>query len=295
MARYQYRHRKPQRRKLRFSRILTFLVLLLLLAYPFWEATHITVAKRTVLVPSLAPNLKNMEIAYVTDIHQGMFFSQARVNQLINQINALGADIVILGGDYAENPAGAIAFFQNAPRIQARLGVYGVLGANDRSESEEDLNLLVGEMKTYGCIPLVNNVTRVKAGQTYVHIAGADDFTNGMPDIQDMASQVKQSDFVVFVAHDPDLLIPAFSAKSSDGDTHWFDLALFGQTHGGQITVFGRPLLPGFAPSSGLRYLTGWREENRAGILISNGIGTSVIPMRLFAQPQIHLMTLKAK
>ena len=45
----------------------------------------------------------------------------------------------------------------------------------------------------------------------------------------------------------------------------------------------------------GSRYLSGWLEENRASLLISNGIGTSNAPVRLFAPPQIHLITLKSR
>ena len=42
------------------------------------------------------------------------------------------------------------------------------------------------------------------------------------------------------------------------------------------------------------RYWRGWYEANRAKILVSNGVGTSVVPMRLFAKPQIHLITMLA-
>lgn len=295
MSRYQFKYRKPQRRKIRFSRILLAILLLCLIAYPFYEANQLFVEQRTVQVPGLHANLKNMKIVFLSDIHQGQFFSQARVNSLINQINSLSPDIVLLGGDYGEDSDGAIAFFKNAPHIQARLGVFGVVGNHDRTEPESNFSQLVAEMKNYGCLPLTNNVTRVKVGQTYVYIAGVDDYDNGFPDVKGVAAQVSKDDFVIFVGHNPDLLAEAFSVKSGDGDNHWFDLALFGHTHGGQVTLFGQPLLPGGVPEIGLRYLTGWREENRASILVSNGVGTSTVPVRVFAPPQIHLITLKAK
>ncbi len=41
--------------------------------------------------------------------------------------------------------------------------------------------------------------------------------------------------------------------------------------------------------------MSGWLEENRAAVLVSNGVGTSVAPLRLMATPQIHLITLKAR
>ncbi|MEA5015616.1 MAG: metallophosphoesterase [Candidatus Limiplasma sp.] len=295
MPRYPLKYRKPPRRRVRFSRVFMFLVLLAMIVYPFWEASRLTVEERTVQVANLHPNLKGMRIVFASDIHEGAFFSHSRVVNLINTINGLSPDLVLLGGDYAEDSAGAIEFFRTAPPIQARLGVFGVVGNHDRTEPESNFSLLVGQMTKYGCLPLTNNVARVKVGQTYAYIAGVDDFYNGYPDVAGVASQVSKDDFVIFVGHTPDLLPAAFAAKTRENDNHWFDLALFGHTHGGQVTLFGQPLIPKLRPEIGLRYLSGWREENRASILISNGVGTSNFPARLFATPQIHLITLKSK
>lgn len=272
-----------------------FLVLVGLIAYPFWQATQLYVEQKTVQVVGLPANLKNLKIVFASDIHQGAFFSQGRVNNLVKTINSLSPDIVILGGDYAEGSASAISFFQNAPTIQARLGVFGVVGNHDRTEPESNFSLLVAAMKSFGCLPLTNNVARIKVGETYVNIAGVDDYYNGFPDVKGVAAEVKKDDFVIFVGHTPDLLPAALAAVGSDGDNHWFDLALFGHTHGGQITLFGRPLISKLTPEVGTRYLNGWKEVNRASILISNGVGTSNFPARLFAPPQIHLITLKSK
>ncbi len=295
MARYEYKHRRPPRHRIRFSRVLMFLILMGIIIYPFYEATTLKVDYRTANVVDLPANLRNLKIAFVSDIHQGQFFSQARVNSLVAQINSLGADLVILGGDYAEDSDGAISFFETAPAIQARLGVYAVVGNHDRTEPESNFGVLVGEMKSYGCTPLTNNIAKIKVGQSYITIAGVDDYYNGYPDVAGVAAQVKKDDFVIFVGHSPDLLPAAFAAKGADGDTHWFDLALFGHTHGGQVTLLGQPLFLNLTPEVGLRYLTGWKEENRASILVSNGVGTSNFPVRLFAQPQLHVITLKSK
>ena len=293
MARHPYRHRKPRRRQFHPMRFFLLLFCLLLILYPFWEASRLTVDYRNIQVTGLPANLRNLKIAFFSDVHQGKFFSQDRVNQFINRVNSLGADIVIMGGDYAEDSESAIAFFQNANRLQARLGVFTLLGDHDRSEPDSNFGLLLAEIRNVGYLPLTNQVARVKVGQTYLSIAGVDDLENGFPNVKDVASQVLRDDFVIFAAHNPDLLADAFAARSGDGSPQWFDLALFGHTHGGQATLFGRPLFPGRTPEIGLRYLSGWLAENRANILISNGVGVSQLPLRLFAQPQIHLITLK--
>ena len=295
LSRYEYRYRKPQRRRPRFSRIVMLLLLLAMVAYPFYEAYHLNIDEHPVQIPDLPANLKNIRIVYASDIHESARYPQGMVNSLIKTINGQSADLVLLGGDYADDSAGAIDFFKNLPKIQARLGVFGVLGNHDRTVPESNLALLVKAMTNAGVTPLVNGVARVKVGQTYLFVSGVDDYYNGYPDVQSVASQVNAGDFVIFLGHSPDLLPAAVKAVGSDGDNHWFDLALFGHTHGGQITLFGYPLLASYIPDVGDRYLSGWLEENRANILVSNGVGTGVFPARLFAPAQIHVITLKSK
>ena len=199
MPKYHYRYRKPQRRHFPVRLALVLLALLALCIYPFIEARTLTVDEHTVQVANLPANLKNLKIVYATDIHQGRWFSQSRVNELVKTINGLSADLVILGGDYAEDSDGAIEFFENLPSISARIGVYAVLGNHDRTEPESNLSVLIGTIKGRGIIPLVNNVAAVKRGQTYFYIAGVDDYYNGYPDVEGVASQVKASDFVIAI------------------------------------------------------------------------------------------------
>ncbi|NLO86734.1 MAG: metallophosphoesterase [Clostridiales bacterium] len=295
MARYQYKYRPPQRRKFPMLAVMFILALVMLIVYPFLEARQLSVDEHTVTVSNLPTNLKNLKIVFVSDIHQNRWFSQMRVNDLIKMVNNLSADIIILGGDYADDSDGAIDFFYNAPKLHARLGVFAIMGNHDRTVPESNLNVLIAQMKNYGCIPLVNEVSRVKVGQTYVTIAGVDDYYNGYPEVAKVAAQVSQDDFVIFAGHTPDLMPDMLTARSSDGDNHWFDLALFGHTHGGQVTFFGKSIFKNLSPEIGSRYLTGWFEENRAAVLVSNGVGTSVLPVRFFAKPQIHSITLKSR
>lgn len=292
---YQYKHRRPQRRHFPLRAVLALIVLTLLCAYPFLEASLLTVDRHTVEVNNLPSNLRNLKIAFVSDIHQGPWFPQSRVNNLIKTLNGLSADIIIFGGDYANDSDGAIQFFENLPAVSARIGAYAVVGNNDRTEPESNLSKLVGVIKGRGLIPLVNNVSPIKLGQTYLYIAGVDDYYNGYPDVAGVAAQVKADDFVIFVGHTPDLMPDMLSAVGSDGDNHWFDLALFGHTHGGQINLLGFSPFFNLRTDVGLRYRTGWLEENRAAVLVSNGVGTTGIPARLFAVPQVHLITLKSR
>ena len=294
-TKYEYKYRRPQKRRIHIGWFLLLALVLGLLSYPFLEAGTLNIEEHTLYAVDLPANLKNIKIAYATDIHQSLWFSQERANELVRTLNNMSADLIILGGDYATDSTSAIEFFRNLPRLTARLGVFGVLGNHDRTEPESNLSTLIAEMKNAGVIPLVNSVESVKVGQSYIRIAGVDDYYNGYPNVAGVAAQVKVSDFVIFAGHTPDLMPDVLKARSAENDSHWFDLALFGHTHGGQISVLGHTPFSNLSPAVGARYLSGWLEENRASILISNGVGTSVVPARLFVPPQIHLITLKSR
>ena len=293
MPRYEYKYRKPQRRKRGLRRVLLVLVLLLMIAYPFFEAFHLNVKEHTTDIQSLPSNLKNLKVVFVSDIHQNLWDSQDRTNKIIKTINGLSPDLVLLGGDYAADPESAITFFEHLPLIQARLGAYGVLGSFDRNDSTTDLRNLQQAMVDAKVTPLVNEVVSIRVGQATLYLAGLDDLDHGDPNADGVAAKLSEDDFVILVGNNPDLLTDAIKAKDENGKTHWFDIGLFGHTHGGQITLFGKPLLSAFSPKTSTKYLSGWITENRAEILISNGVGTTIVPMRLFAPAQIHLIRLR--
>lgn len=283
--------RATSRRGCCLSRILTFLVLLAVLAYPFLEPFLLETETVYLTSDALSKDIGQLRIVYLSDIHEGSFYSHSRVQELATRINALNADLVLLGGDYAEDSESAIAFFQHLPMLRSRYGVYGVLGNHDRTVPESNLNLLRSAMVSAGVIPLVNDVAQVRIGHSSVYLAGIDDVNNGWPDITSVAVSVRQSDYVIFLSHSPEAITDAQRAKDADGKTGWFDLGLFGHTHGGQIAGLGSLL--GISKVSA-RYEKGWIRENRVDMLISCGVGTSVLPIRFLRRPQIHLITVRS-
>ena len=287
-----YRPRHQSRRGCScLGRILTFLVLLALLCYPFAEPYMLETESVSLSSADLPQDIGQLRIVYLSDIHAGFFFSQSRVNDLVQTVNRLNADLVLLGGDYAQDSDGAIAFFKALPSIHARYGVFGVMGNHDRTVPESNLQLLRAAMMSAGVTPLVNDVASVRIGTSDIYIAGIDDVNNGWPDIAGVASQTRQEDYVIFLSHSPEAIPDAQKAGDGNGRRSWFDLGLFGHTHGGQIALIG-PLL-GISKVDG-RYEQGWLTENRVSLLISRGVGTSVVPVRVGRRPQIHLITVRS-
>lgn len=292
--RYQPRHSAKAFRKpgkiARFMKAALIALLCLAVLWPFAEPFMLETESVTIESPDLPEDIGTLRIVYLTDIHRGPFFSDARVDELVSRVNALQPDLILLGGDYANTSEEAVAFFEQAPTFNARYAVCGVLGNHDRTIPESNLIRLKAVMHAAGITPLVNDVTRVRIGSSTVCIAGLDDPVNGWPDLPGVASKIYSDEFTIFLSHSPAVIPEALQTKSANGSRSWIDLGLFGHTHGGQVAVLGKLLNLAQVPP---RYHSGWLIENRANLLISRGVGTTHLPVRLFCMPQIHLITVK--
>ena len=288
---YRGKHRRKNRRRRR--RVTVLLILLFLcLCYPFVEAHLLMTDRVTLKSEDLPADIGNLRIVFVTDIHYGYFFSDAELNSLVSRINQLKPDIVLFGGGYATDHASAVRFFRNLPSIHARYAIAGVIGETDRGETPAELSRLQDVMRDAGVIPLVNEVYTVRIGNSAVCIAGLDDPLSGTPDLKTVASRVSASDYVVLLCHSPSVIPDTELVTDSADRLGWFDLGLFGHTHGGQMALFS-PILD-LASEVPERYRSGWLKENRIDLLISNGVGTLEFPARLFCYPQIHDINITA-
>jgi len=271
------------------TRLLPFLLIAYLFAEPFWLSED----RRTLFYADLPPAFDGLRVAFVTDIHAGPFFSQERLDKLIGRIDAWHPDVILLGGDYATDSDSAVAFFAARPGFSAPMGVYAVPGNHDRVLPESNLLRLLQAMREAGVTPLCNAMEVLRAEGQFIYLAGIDDYAVGHPDIQGVAAASRADGFTIFLMHNPDGIPEALAARDMNGAQGWADLILCGHTHGGQVTIFGQRALSDINRATGERFRTGWKREGGADILISNGVGATLLPIRFFARPQIHFLTLR--
>lgn len=271
--------------------VLLFICILFGFFAPFFPTIEHTVWA----CDSLSSDVGNIRIVFVSDIHYGFFYNENRLHKLVSQINSLYPDILIFGGDYGNDIDSSVEFFNKLSEhtLHVRYKILGVFGDKDTDHSEAQNKRLSDAMKNASVTPLYNSVDQVLINNGSIWIAGVDDPTFGSPNIKSVASATRQDDFVVFVAHNPSILQEAQQTTDKNGKLNWFDLALFGHTHGGQIPFLG----DSFGLTYGIdeHYQSGWLDENRVPILISNGLGTVHIPFRYFAPAQIHQIDLNIK
>ena len=103
------------------------------------------------------------------------------------------------------------------------------------------------------------------------------------PDIGAALRDVPGDAPVLVLSHDPDLF---------PGVPNRVSLTLSGHTHGGQVAVplLRRPMLPSYY---GERYARGHIVEHGRHLLVTSGVGTSGLPVRFLAPPEVYVLTLR--
>ena len=214
-------------------------------------------------------------LAFVTDVHAAPL---EQIVQIAESMSARGIGLLVLGGDFLPGEEGWPAL-RALSKTRTTDGIYGVDGNKDDWES------LKTGMETYGIHPLDNNGVAIRPG---FYLAGVGDLWNREPNVEAAVAQAQPEDFVLLVSHNPDV-----SMRQSLSSV---DLVLSGHTHGGQITLFGlwKPLLT-IVTDYGGRFGGGWAEgADGTDVYVSRGVGSQEWAPRVFTQPEVVYLTLRA-
>ncbi|HPJ22371.1 MAG TPA: metallophosphoesterase [Clostridia bacterium] len=272
---------KRGRRKVRTSTKVIgslILVVLLLLGYSFIEPYWLKVTEYEISSPGIPAEFDGYEILFVSDIHHGPYFSVERVEKLRDRMNSMGADLILLGGDYVHRgPLYVPEVFSALKGLSAPDGVMGVLGNHDHWDGEQATR----DGFAYAGITDIENIgVTVQRDGASIEIAGVGDYDMGVQELN-----LDPRLFSILVSHNPDYIAGISGVKP--------DLMLSGHTHGGQVTLFGlwAPLIPS-AYWNKFRY--GEIDYNDIRLIVTSGVGTITPPMRFFARPEIVRITLRS-
>jgi predicted MPP superfamily phosphohydrolase len=191
--------------------------------------------------------------------------------------------LLILGGDYAHQD---IKYLEPVIRrlgsLKPRYGIYAVLGNHDYYLGK---GKVIALMKQYGVNLLINKYKTIDIDGFALRLAGIDDFQEGKPDFKPLFSTTEKWDCFILAGHNPDCL------ELIGQDSSKVDLALFGHTHGGQITFFGfwAPLIPS---EHRQKYRYGLKKRNGVNTYVTSGAGNITPPVRLFCRPEIAIISI---
>lgn len=219
-------------------------------------------------------------IAFISDLHYKSLLDENGLNHLVRSLIAQKADVLLMGGDYQEGCEYVEPLFAVLSRVKPSMGIYGVMGNNDYERCHDKI---VRTMQHYGMHPLEHQVDTLRKGGQQIIIAGVrnpfDLAHNGVSPTLALSPK----DFVILLVHTPDYIEDVSVANT--------DLALAGHTHGGQVRIFG--VAPIVNSHYGTRFLTGLAYNTaKMPMIVTNGIGTSQLPIRMGAPAEIILITL---
>lgn len=258
------------------------------------------------LAPPQWPKNLRLKIAAIADLHAcDPWMSLDRIAEIVERTNALNADIIVLLGDYESgmrSTATPIAAAEWAPvlsGLKAPLGVHAILGNHDWWEDRAVQRAGTGKtaaqraLEAVG-IPVYENdaVRLMKDGKPF-WLAGLGDQLAYLPalryrtmariGVDDLAAtlaKVTDDAPLIMLAHEPDVAVRMPERVA---------LQLSGHTHGGQVRLFGwSPVVPS---RYGGKFAYGHTRTN-CDVVVSGGLGCSIMPFRLGVPPEIVLVTL---
>lgn len=241
-------------------------------------------------VPPRWPAAQKLSICVIADIHAGgPNMGIDRVREIVDASNALGCDIIVVLGDYFATHLFVTSRVPHAEwaaelsRLKAPLGVHAIYGNHDWWYDIDGVRKALAAVR----IPVLENSAVLlgnkgnrfwlaELGDQLAYRLGHGKF-RGVDDLPGTLAKITTSDPVVLLVHEPDIF-PQIPDRVA--------ITLAGHTHGGQVRV---PLLwQGWVPSAyGARFAYGHIVEDNRHMIVSGGLGTSIVPLRLGVPPEI--------
>lgn len=277
------------KKKIIISVIVAFLFAIL--AWIVWGNTALMINKITITNNKIPQAFSGYRIAQVSDLHNAEFGNN-NIN-LIEKLKECKPDIIVITGDlfdsYHTNIDVSIDFGKKAVQIAP---VYFVTGNHEARIDE--YNELLSKLEDIGVTVLQNKSVILEKDNEIITLLGIND-----PSVQsdyllyeetsvintNLSELMKKANgYTILLSHRPEL----FDTYVSNG----VDLVLSGHAHGGQFRL---PFIGGVvAPGQGLfpKYDAGLYTQDDTSMVVSRGIGNSIIPFRVNNRPEIVLIEL---
>lgn len=262
---------------------------------------RLRVTRYTIPIENLPEALDGLRLAQITDTHLGPRVPRELIDEAMRLAIGLKPDVFLLTGDYVHcglewvTPAAG----QFATLAETGKPVLGVLGNHDWFN---DGRLMSRRMSEAGVCMIDNDRRFLSMGRggvcriatapeaSCICLAGLGDLQQHCIDPVKALASVDPSMPRLVLSHNPD---SAEEAGVSLPGSPRIDLMISGHTHGGQVRIPGVGTGTGMVSRFGDKYAAGLVRGPACRVLISRGVGMSLVPFRFLVPPEVVEITLK--
>ncbi len=270
--------------------LITVLLLVLVVIWIYRGNTLIITANHQMSDEEIPVSFEGFTIVQVSDLHNAEFGKEQ--SRLMAAIREANPDIIVVTGDLIDSNRTdidmAMCFVEQAVQIAP---VYYVTG-NHETYVPDSYSLLKEKMLDIGVDILEDEAVMLERDGEYIQLMGVGDVqlsdkkneTAGNPFERKLVGLKEDGIYTILLSHRPELFETYCRAR--------INLVFSGHAHGGQFRI---PLLGGvIAPNQGLfpTYTEGSYEKDDTTMIVSRGLGNSVVPVRVNNPPEIVVVTL---
>jgi predicted MPP superfamily phosphohydrolase len=259
----------------------------MLLGWGLFESQWLERRRFEVTLPQLPTELDGLRIGHLSDMHLGSASLNGRTfRAAIAWLRDQEPDLVAITGDLLARARGELELRRGIQALGVSPGVFAVLGNVDIDETRDPLSggARLPDLSPLGEL-LEDAATTIERSGRRIQVVGCSAESRWRPPVRlaDTAADLR-----ILLAHFPDSvdLVPPGA----------FHLMLSGHTHGGQIRL---PAPGGRVHLSELRlplrppYSEGVFRLPQTTLVVSRGIGTTFVPVRLLSRPEVGLLVLR--
>lgn len=258
------------------------ILVLVLAAWVLWANTAIEVNEWTIESPEIPAGFDGFRIVQVSDLHNASFGEgNGRLLELLREAEP---DIIVITGDLIDSRntdvVTALAFAEAAVEI----GPCYYVSGNHESRVPKWEELRSGLVDA-GVVVLEDERVLLERNGDIVTLIGVHDPAFNPDFDKDLKELSAGEGYTILMSHRPEKM-ELYAACG-------FDLVLSGHAHGGQVRI---PFVGGLvAPNQGLfpEYDSGLYEQDGTAMLVSRGLGNSIIPLRINNRPELVVAILK--
>lgn len=271
--------------------IIFIIIIILIIYYLHSQNTELQISNYNIVDNKIPKKFNKYKIAQISDFHNTK--SSKLTNRLVKEIKKQNPNIIVITGDLIDSKKTDIDIAINfIKKIKGIAPIYFITGNHEANINQYEI--LEKKLKKENIIILDNKTVILENEGAKINLIGINDpnmyFHPTASDKDKIKDELNESNYDknnynILLSHRPELFNTYVDNE--------LDLILSGHAHGGQARI---PFIGGLiSPNQGLfpKYTSGKYKKDHTTMIVSRGIGNSIIPFRINNRPELVIVQLK--